>query len=101
MDNLVKYTPNVEAIRSQATKIVRGRMPAQVRKELMVAVKLNHLGRLKKDGLKPEVFFHPDHKHGAIERQNKEAEYSINCIAGVIASGAERANYDYAATGGK
>lgn len=88
---------NAEKIRCQAMRIIRGKIPASVRKELMSAVKANYLGRLKKDGLKPEIFFHPDHKHGALDRQRKEAEYSAGLIGGVLASGAERAEYDYAA----
>lgn len=77
--------PNVEDILVRATRVIRGRVPAQVRKELMAAVKIGALGHLKKDGLKPEIFFHPDHLHGAVERQKREAEYSIGCIAQVIA----------------
>lgn len=81
--------PNVEQIRAHATRVVRGRIPAQVRKELMDAVKAGILGRLKKDGLKPEIFFHPDHKHGAAERQKSEAAYSVSCIAKVMAAPAD------------
>lgn len=80
------YGRNVEMIRAQATKVVKGRIPAEVRKELMDAVKRNYLGRLPKDGLKPEIFFHPDHLHGAIERQRREAEYSANLIKRVFAT---------------
>jgi len=76
---------NVEMIRAEATRVITGRIPAQVRKELMDAVKKGELGRLKKDGLKPEIFYHPDHKHGAIERQIREAEYSISLISKVVA----------------
>ncbi len=76
--------PNVELIRKHATRVVRGRIPSAVRKELMAAVKEGLLGRLPKDGLKPEIFFHPDHKNGAIERQNREAAYSVSCIAKVL-----------------
>ena len=94
------YTPNVEQIRCQATRIVKGKMPAQVRKELMTAVKLGQLGRLKKDGLKPEVFYHPDHRTGAIDRQNREAEYSVSCISSVVVAGTERAAHDYASNVG-
>jgi hypothetical protein len=50
----------------------------------MAAVKEGLLGRLPKDGLKPEIFFHPDHKHGAVDRQKREALYSVNCIASVM-----------------
>jgi len=81
--------PNVEQIRKQASRVIRGRIPAEVRKELMAAVKDGLLGRLAKDGLKPEIFFHPDHLHGARERQWREAEYAVSCIATVIASPAQ------------
>lgn len=79
------FGPNVEQILVSATRVIRGKIPAQVRKELREAVKAGVLGHLKKDGLKPEIFYHPDHKHGAIERQKREAEYSVGCIASVIA----------------
>lgn len=80
------HGPNVEQILVQATKIVRGSIPAQVRAELRAAVAAGALGHLKKDGLKPEVFFHPDHRHGAIELQRREAEYAIANIASVVAT---------------
>jgi hypothetical protein len=80
-----EFGPNVEQILAHAYRVVRGRIPAQVRKELAAAVKAGVLGHLKKDGLKPEVFFHPDHKHGAKELQAREAAYSVGCIAKVIA----------------
>lgn len=82
------YGPNVASILKQGTRVT-GRMPAQVRAELRAAVKAGVLGHLKRDGLKPEVFFHPDHKNGAIERQKREAEYSIQCIAKVMTSPAD------------
>lgn len=85
-----EYGPNVEQILTEATRVVRGRIPMQIRKELMDAVKAGVLGRLKKDGLKPEIFFHPDHRHGACERQKKEAAYSISCIAKVMVSETEK-----------
>lgn len=77
--------PNVENIRKHATRVIRGRIPLQVRKNLMAAVRNGELGRLPKKGLKPEIFFHPDHRNGAIERQNREAEYGIAQIAKVMA----------------
>lgn len=85
----LRLTPNVEQIRKQASRVVRGPMPAQVRKELLGAVKAGLLGRLKKDGLKPEIFFHPDHKNGARDRQMREASYAAQCIASVVASPAD------------
>jgi hypothetical protein len=83
------YGRNVSNILAQGTRVVIGRIPAQVRAELRLAVKDGVLGHLKKDGLKPEIFFHPAHKNGAIERQQREAAYSIGCIAKVMASPAD------------
>jgi hypothetical protein len=80
-----EYGPNVEQILCQGSRVVRGRIPQQVRKELAAALKAGVLGRLAKDGLKPEVFYHPDHKNGAIERQKREAEYSIGLLKNVFA----------------
>lgn len=88
--------PNAAQIRVQATRVVKGRVPANVRKELREAVKAGVLGHLKKDGLKPEIFFHPDHYHSAVDRQMREAAFAVKCIAGVVAHGAERAEYDLA-----
>lgn len=96
-----EFGPNVANILCQATRVIRGKIPRQVRNELMAAVKAKALGRLPKDGLKPEIFFHPDHLHGAIERQKNEALYSVNCIATVMASpaqvreGLQRAGVDF------
>ena len=84
-----QFGPNVQDILTGATRVIRGRVPAQVRAELRAAVKAGVLGRLKKDGLKPEVYYHPDHKHGAIELQRREAEYAVGCIASVMASPAQ------------
>lgn len=76
---------NVEQIRAHATRVIHGRIPQSVRSALMQAVKSGELGRLRKDGLKPEIFFHPDHKNGAVDRQNREAAYSVDCIRRVVA----------------
>ena len=87
-----KYGPNVEQILSQASRVIRGKIPFGIRKELMAAVKDGVLGRLRKDGLRPEVFYHPDHRNGAIERQSREVAYAIECISKVMApkEGSER-----------
>lgn len=79
------YGPNVVDILCRGSRVVTGRIPAQVRAQLRAAVKAGVLGHLPKDGLKPEIFFNPDHRNGAIERQKREAEYSVQCIASVMA----------------
>ncbi len=76
--------PNVEIIRAATTRIVRGKIPGQVRKELSNAVKTGELGHLRKDGLKPEIYFHPDHLQSARDLQTKEALSSICNIKKVL-----------------
>ena len=76
--------PNVEVIRSEKTRIVRGTVPSQVRKELNSAVKAGELGHLRKDGLKPELYFHPDYLESARDLQREEAMSAICDIKKVI-----------------
>ena len=78
-----EFGPNVAKILSEALRVISGPIPQQVRKDLFAAVRAGVLGRLKRDGLKPEIFFHPDHKNSAIARQISEALYSVSCIAKV------------------
>lgn len=76
---------NAEMIYAQGTCVIKGKIPAQVRKELMSAVKAGMIGRLRKDGLKPEVFFDPRHTGLARELQANEAVYAVECIRGCVA----------------
>lgn len=92
---------NVEQIRFQATRVIVGRVPAEVRKELNAAVRAGWLGHLKKDGLKPEIYFHPDHLHGAIERQNREAAYAVASIAKVFVPASDLTEADLMAMVGE
>lgn len=78
------FGPNVANILSHGSRIIRGPVPSRVRKDLNAAVKAGVLGHFKKDGLKPEIFFHPDHRNGAIEQRQREVGYAVKCIAGVV-----------------
>jgi hypothetical protein len=78
------FGPNVEQILAQGTRKIVGKVPAQIRKELRAAVKAGVLHHLPKDGLKPEVFYHPNCRNSAIWLRDREAEYAIKCIAGVV-----------------
>ena len=83
-NNTNKYSPNVALIREKGIRVVRGTIPRMVRNELMNGVKEGALGRLKKDQLKPEIFYHPDHKNEAVQHQFDEALRAINCISKVV-----------------
>lgn len=80
-----RKSPNVAQIRSEGCRVVKNKLPMQIRRELMKAVKDGSLGRLKKDGLKPEIFYHPAHVNSAREKHANEALYKIELIKNAFA----------------
>ena len=79
--------PNAMVIRLMGFRIISGRIPASVRRELNDAVKAGVLGRLPKQGLKPEAYFHPNGKWNAMEARDKAAAESIEAILKVCGGG--------------
>ncbi|MGZ8220035.1 MAG: hypothetical protein ACXWT0_00155 [Methylobacter sp.] len=76
---------NVEKVRMMRVQLVTGRLPAQVRKSLNAAVKSGELCHAKKDGKKPEAYYHPTFEHIA-KQERKAHELSIlNALSGVMA----------------
>jgi hypothetical protein len=73
-------SPNVEMVRMEGVRIIGSKVIAQVRKELNQGVKDGRLGHLKKDGAKPEVYFHPNSKGKAVDARNREALQSIEAL---------------------
>jgi hypothetical protein len=73
---------NVEIVRMMGVRIV-SKIPSDTRKALNAAVKEGRLGRLKKDGLKPEAYFHPNSKHIALDMRNRQARDSAQSISKV------------------
>lgn len=80
------FGPNVANILKHGSRTIRGKVPAQVRKELRAAVKAGVLCHMPKDGLKPEIFFRPGCRTSANDIREREALYAVKCISGVIAS---------------
>ena len=75
LGNLTIDQANVEYVKIGRVKLIKNRMPASVRKALNAAVKTGELGHMKKDGLRPEAYFHPHFEHLAIsDRNNLERE---------------------------
>jgi hypothetical protein len=66
---------NVQLVRNDRYRIVVNGLPASVRKALNAAVKAGELGHWKKDGHKPECYFHPTFDYLAkAERSRLEKE---------------------------
>ena len=76
---------NIELVRVIRFRLMTTMVPAQIRQALNVAVKEGKLGHMKKDGHKPEAYYHPTFKHLAIEARNKSATRVLEALSGVIA----------------
>ncbi len=75
---------NVAIIRMMGVRIITNRIPKDVRAALYAAVKAGQLGRLPKDGLLPEAFFHPNGRANALDARARVARESIEAIKRVL-----------------
>ena len=74
---------NVEKVRAQRVQLVTSRIPAQVRAALNEAVKRGELGHIKKDGHKPECYFHPSFDYMVPAERNAHAQRIALSVASV------------------
>lgn len=77
---------NVEKVR-MARFIVVSKLPTEVRAALNKAVKTGDLAHKKKDGRKPEVYYHPSFEHLANEERIRIERQTLEAIMGVMAKG--------------
>lgn len=76
---------NVLIVKMMGIRVIKGKLPADVRKALNDAVKVGELGRLAKDGLKPEIYHHKNARAKAFGEQERIATASINSIKNCLA----------------
>ena len=76
---------NVLIVQIAGIMVVNNKLPMEVRKALNEAVKRGELGRLKKDGLKPEFYHHKNARARALDEQRRIARVSIESIKGCFA----------------
>lgn len=76
---------NFEMVRMERVRVVRGSIPAQIRKSLNNAVKSGELCHKKKEGRKPEVYYHPNFEHLANEARNRAERETLEALARVMA----------------
>lgn len=76
---------NVLIVQMMGVRVIEGRIPADVRKALNEAVKNGELGRLRKDGLKPEIYHHKNARARALDEQARIAAASISSIKNCLA----------------
>lgn len=76
---------NVLTIQMEGARIIRGRVPAEVRKALNAAVKSGELGHMKREGLKPEVYYNKNARAKAITLRQRAERASLESLKGVFA----------------
>ena len=84
-DGMSVADANVELVRMMGVRIVSAGLDRSTRAALMAGVKDGRLGRLAKDGIKPEAFFHPNSLWTAKEERTKVANAAIRAIQAVCA----------------
>jgi cell wall assembly regulator SMI1 len=74
---------NVELVRMSRVRVV-SKLTADVRKALNEAVKRGELSHKKKDGRKPEVYYHPNFEHLANAERDRVERETIQALMGVL-----------------
>ncbi len=76
---------NVAKVKMMRVQLVTCRLPAQVRKALNEAVKRGELCHAKKEGRKPEAYYHPTFEYLAKQARADHERSTLMALAGVIA----------------
>lgn len=74
---------NVKMVKFDRVKLVTCKIPRSVRNALNAAVKNGELGHVKKEGRKPEAYFHPEFEYLVANKRNQHERDMINAIARV------------------
>jgi hypothetical protein len=74
---------NVQKVKMSRVQLVTTRLPAQVRKALNAAVKRGELGHIKKDGHKPEAYFHPTFEYMVAGERNAHERSVLEAVSKV------------------
>ena len=74
---------NVQMVLDQRVRLVINSVPRDIRKALNAAVKSGVLGHKKKDGHKPECYYHPTFEYLANAARNKHEEQVRGAVKSV------------------
>jgi hypothetical protein len=73
---------NIQMVKNERFRIVY-RLSQDIRKVLNSAVKRGELCHMKRDGLKPEVYYHPSFEYLAIEARNKAVNSGVRAMKSI------------------
>jgi len=75
---------NVYIVKMMGVRVINGKIPTDVRRQLNEAVKSGEIGHIKKSGLKPEVYHHKNARCKALEAQRRHELASLEAIKGIV-----------------
>ena len=76
---------HVMMVRARRVLLVTSSIPADVRRALNTALKSGELARMKKEGRKPEAYYHPTFSHLARRERAAHESGIAAALAGVVA----------------
>ena len=80
---------NVMKVRCARVEVVANSLPREVRTAYNAAVKAGELGHMKKDGRKPEVYYHPTFEHLANAERNRIEQEQLDALSSVLVRGSD------------
>ncbi len=75
---------NVLMVQMEGVRVVRNKLPRELRKAFNDAVKAGELGHIKKEGLKPEVYHHKNARPKALDIRDSEFRSKVKNLSGVF-----------------
>lgn len=76
---------NIEVVRMMGVRIVQSGLTRDTRAALNAGVKTGRLGHLKKDGTKPEAYFHPNSLWVAMDKRCEIENHARRAMLSVCA----------------
>ena len=71
---------NVQIVKNERFRLIVTGLDRSTRNALNAAVKNGELEHMKKDGVKPEAYYHPNFKYLAIAARNREFNKSVKAL---------------------
>lgn len=85
LDEITLDQANVQMILCQRVRLIFGKIPMAVRRSLNAAVKAGEVGHMKKEGHKPEAYYHPAFAHMARAARLKHEREVTNAVCAICA----------------
>ena len=85
---------NVELVLAERVRIITNSVPRDVRTALNAAVKTGKLAHIKKQGHKPEAYYHPNFEYLMKEERGKHENHVLRVLKNFANAGRDNINLD-------